>query len=67
MTDVVMDECKHGVPLVNGMGCMICSNRTPADKVFVKLKRDTRETAMNKVLCSLTEDFVEEVPVSRFA
>lgn len=63
MVEIVLDECKHGIPLVNGLGCVICSNRT-TEAVCVKLERGTRETRINSVLNR--HDKVDEVSATEF-
>lgn len=65
-TEIVTDECKHGIPLVNGFGCVICSNRTVADKVYLRLETGTRETSIVKKLRGMASDMVDEVPISKF-
>lgn len=61
-----MSECKHGIPLVNGIGCIICSNRRPAGKVVVKLTKSERITEEMRRLSRLSADQFDEVPLADF-
>lgn len=64
--DILMEECLHGIPLVNGKGCMICSNRNPSNTVYVNLDRGTRETRINQALKALGDDAVIELSAEQF-
>lgn len=64
--ETVLTECRHGIPLVNGKGCVICSNRQPIAAVYVKMQRGERVTKAMRRLNSLKDNEVEVVDLTKF-
>lgn len=61
---VEMSECLHGVPLVNGIGCLICTPKPVVKKVKEKLAKVRQPTVKTQKLIDL--DAVEEILADQF-
>jgi recombinational DNA repair protein RecR len=64
--EISLTECNHGIPLVNGKGCIICSNKDREGRIVISLAKGSRVTTEMRRLASLGADKVDEVPVDQF-